>query len=174
MNSIRTIVVPYDFSEHSDVALDVADGLAQQLDADLHLLHVLQPPSYVYSSEFGMGFSIDEDGDSRSIALDACEERLDAVAARCGTQLDRIRVHAVEGAGVASSIDTEAGRLGADLIAMGTHGRSGLAHLLMGSVAEETIRCAPCPVLAVPRAPGPRVQAVKWETTRRRMGRSLA
>lgn len=51
MSSIRTIFVPYDFSEYAEAALAVADGLAQQLEADLYLFHVVQPPLYLDASE---------------------------------------------------------------------------------------------------------------------------
>jgi nucleotide-binding universal stress UspA family protein len=170
MNSIRTIFVPYDFSEYSEAALAVADGLAQQLEADLHLFHVVQPPPYLYASEFGMGFASRELDTSH---LDEISERLDSVAARCRVRRGQIHVHVAEGTGIAHSIDTEAERLGADLIAMGTHGRTGLAHLLMGSVAEETIRRAPCPVLAVPLQAGASAHPIGWEANPNRASDSL-
>ena len=51
MSSIRTIVVPHDFSEFAEAALDVGQEIAAALGANLHLLHVLQPPAYAYGSE---------------------------------------------------------------------------------------------------------------------------
>jgi nucleotide-binding universal stress UspA family protein len=171
MSSIRTIFVPYDFSEYSEAALAVADGLAQQLEADLHLFHLLQPPLYLYASEFGMGFASSREVETSQ--LDEINERLDGVAARCRVRRGQIHVHVVEGTGIAQSIETEAERVGADLIAMGTHGRTGLAHLWMGSVAEETIRRAPCPVLAVPRQAGATAHPIGWEVKPNRASDSL-
>jgi universal stress protein A len=175
MNSIQTIVVPYDFTDQSNAALKVADRLAQQFGADLHLLHVLQPLPYSYAHDVGSG-SPDSDGDSSDLPSrrsQRCIHRLDNVALRCGTQIDRIHVHTVEATAIARSIDAEAERLDADLIAMGTHGRVGLSHLLMGSVAEETLRRAPCPVLAVPCGPTMQPQVVQWEASRHRVNGSL-
>lgn len=64
-----------------------------------------------------------------------------------------VELHVVEGAGVAEMIGEVAESLGADLIVMGTHGRTGLAHVFLGSVAERTLSRAPCPVLTV-QVPG--------------------
>jgi nucleotide-binding universal stress UspA family protein len=66
----------------------------------------------------------------------------------------RIEPHVVEGIGVADSLRESADELGADLIVMGTHGRTGLAHVFLGSVAERTLRRARCPVLTVQAAEG--------------------
>ncbi len=173
MKSIRTIIVPYDYSEYSEGALARADGLAQQLDSDLHLLHVIRPPTYVYAGELGMGLVAMEASDSRALKVDAPICRLEVVASQCGVRADQVWTHAVEGTGIADSIDAEAERLRADLIVMGTHGRSGLAHLLMGSVAEEMIRRASCPVLVVPAESGARAQTVHWETNRYPASNSL-
>ena len=60
-----------------------------------------------------------------------------------------IHCHVVEGTGIADAIRESAEKLGADLIVMGTHGRTGLAHVFLGSVAERTLRNAHCPVLVV-------------------------
>ena len=64
MSSIRTIIVPHDFSEYAEAALDLALELSGALAAELHLLHVLQPPAYAYGSELYVGgplYSLKED-----------------------------------------------------------------------------------------------------------------
>lgn len=147
MHSIRTIVVPYDFSPHSDAALHFANDLAEQLGAALHLLHVVKPIAYAYASDLDLGLT---STDSFDTLQESYRSDLERAAARAGVRPDRVRVHVVESAQIPNAIDREAERLGADLIAMGTHGRTGLAHVLMGSVAEATTRRAPCPVVTVP------------------------
>ena len=151
VSSIQTIVVPHDFSEHADVALGVAAELAVDLGADLHLLHVLQPRAYAYGSELYVGgplqYGVNDQGDLRR----SSEFQLRALSAGLRDFGRPIQCHVVEGVRIAEAIDLEAVYLRADLIVMGTHGRTGLAHLLLGSVAEATLRQAPCPVMTVPR-----------------------
>ena len=151
MSSIRTIIVPHDFSEYAEAALDLGLELSGALGAELHLLHVLQPPAYAYGSELYIGgplYSLKED----RIALHSDTTlRLSSISEKYSTSGHLIRAHVVDGSRIAETIDHEAARLVADLIVMGTHGRTGLAHLLLGSVAEATLRHAPCPVLTVPR-----------------------
>lgn len=151
MSSIRTVVAPHDFSEHARLALDLAVEMAGLLDAELHLLHVLQPSAHAYGGELyaGGGFHTELE-DSGSLRR-ATESQLQSVARRIEGLARPAHSHVVLGARIAEAIDVEAERLGADLIVMGTHGRTGLAHLLLGSVAEATLRQAPCPVLTVPR-----------------------
>ncbi len=150
MSTIRTIVVPHDFSEYAEAALNVALELTWALGAELHLLHVFQPPAYAYGSELYAGGSIHGLLDDHVALRRTSERRLADIAARYSEPTHPIRTHLVEGTAVAESIDAEATRLAADLIILGTHGRTGLAHLLLGSVAETTLRHAPCPVLTVP------------------------
>ena len=151
MSSIRTIVVPHDFSEFAASALDVGQELATALGANLHLLHILQPPAYAYGSELYAGGPLySHDAEHRSLQRQTLQ-RLQAIAAEFSRPGHPIQAHVVEGSRIAEAIDHEAARLVADLIVVGTHGRTGLAHLLLGSVAESTLRHAPCPVLTVPR-----------------------
>ena len=150
MSSIQIIVVPHDFSEHAEIALGIAAELAVELDAELHLLHVLQPQAYAYGSELYVGgplhYGLNDQRDLRR----ASELQLRALSERIPGFGRPVYCHVVEGMRIAETIDLEAIHLGADLIVMGTHGRTGLAHLLLGSVAEATLRRAPCPVLTVP------------------------
>ena len=151
MSAIRTILVPHDFSPFADAALDVALELSAALEAVLHLVHVLQPPAYAYGSELYAGGPIHGPLEDQRDLFETTQHRLDALAASQAAAGGPLRTHVVEGTRIAEAIDAEAARLVADLIVMGTHGRTGLAHLLLGSVAEATLRHAPCPVLTVPR-----------------------
>lgn len=141
MIQLKRILVPVDFSPCSEKALRYAVALAGPFDADLDLLHVVEGPVV-----YGPSFVPPEDWlvQSRVAAREELE-KLPGDAAnkdmtvhrtvRTGTPFLEIIYHAKENS--------------VDLIIMGTHGRSGLAHLLMGSVAERVVRKAPCPVLTV-------------------------
>ena len=145
MRAIRTILVPHDFSDYSREAVETAVDLARQVKAEsLHLLHVVNPPTYLYAS------MIDAPSPSPLASmLVRAEERLQAIAAELAGVPLQIETHVVESSGVAATIDAFAKQVGADLVVMGTHGRSGFSHLVHGSVTELAQRHSPCPVLAV-------------------------
>ncbi|HZP42147.1 MAG TPA: universal stress protein [Candidatus Binatia bacterium] len=131
---IARIVVPTDFSVCSMRALQRAEALAQRLGAEVVLVHV--DPSVVLGSEVAPA------------RQDAVRRELDGIAAVLGTR--GVRARGVVRAGApAEEILAVAMAEGADLIVMGTHGRTGLAHALLGSVAEDVVRRALCPVLTV-------------------------
>lgn len=148
MKPIKKILVPVDFSEHSNQALRFAADLAQRYDASLELLHVFHvmtyalPEGYVVPSADQLELIMKT---YRVQLVAAKQAALDAGAPNVETTL-------LQG-GVASEILREVRDRNCDLIVMGTHGRSGAKHLLIGSVAEHIVRVAPCPVLTV-RAPG--------------------
>jgi nucleotide-binding universal stress UspA family protein len=143
MSAIRTILVPLDFSPDSDRALDVAADLASLFGAELHLLHAHHVPALALSP-YGAAIPQGVWDDLREGARRELEERRTKLAAR---ELD---AQAHLATGPASDVICESARdLGADLVVMGTRGRSGFAHVLLGSVAERTLRAAPCPVLTV-------------------------
>lgn len=138
------ILVPVDFSPYADHALVYALGLADKLQARLTLLHVMQPiplgagdaltvfpPAYLQELETEAQHSLEQ----------ALQRVHDA-----GLQGDTTLVYGVPFQRI---VDT-ARDLHADLIVMGTHGRTGLTHVLLGSVAEKVVRLAPCPVLVIP------------------------
>jgi nucleotide-binding universal stress UspA family protein len=143
------ILVPIDFSAPSDAALEYARTVAKHFGASFHLLHVAEDPyRAVYSPEvyvpevYGLREAILSD------AMDRLNDRL--------TPRDVSQLHATTDAVVGTpawSIVEYAGGRDIDLIVMGTHGRGGMSHLRMGSVAERVVRTAPCPVLTV-RQPG--------------------
>jgi nucleotide-binding universal stress UspA family protein len=148
MMSLQRILCPVDFSDSSRRAVNHAVALSSWYGASLTVLHVCADvPVFEMASPFG--------GSSASAATvgeSQLEERHAAVrqfvAPAAGTQPLEIIVRGEDDARV--EILRAAHALKADLIVMGTHGRSGLDHLLLGSVTEKVLRKAPCPILVVP------------------------
>ena len=140
------ILVPTDFSPPSDAALEYARILAAKFGSSLQILHVIDDPTA--SSEFVADGFAPSTEEIRTGLIEHAMGRLDHLL----TLVDRARYHAYADAVLglpAQAIVDYAGATGTGLIVMGTHGRTGLAHLLMGSVAEQVVRTAPCPVLTV-------------------------
>lgn len=139
----QTILVPTDFSTGSDAALDQAVLMAKATGAGVALVHVIEP-----AIEFPLGAAYpDMDGGyyaAVDLALSARAAKIEKAGLRCTTKI-------LEGP-VTSEITRWARELGASMIVLGTHGRTGLSHILLGSVAEKTVRHASCPVLTVPCA----------------------
>jgi nucleotide-binding universal stress UspA family protein len=152
MADYRVFVVPYDFSDHARAALDEAADLCRRLGGDLHLVHVVQSPLYMYSFAYaGEAAAVTPPIDMTEISEAALKSLREVIA-----ELDvpgKVEPHVFEGASIAETLRESAVNLGADLIVMGTHGRTGLAHAFLGSVAERTLRSAPCPVLTVQSQP---------------------
>lgn len=147
MPGFKTIVVPTDFSPASERAIMHARELAERFGASVLLLHVVEDPyaAAAWSEAFLAMPDIREP--LRQEALKRLEEAASAFAGLPTT------MEAVVGTPAATIVKAAADR-SADLIVMGTHGRSGVAHLLLGSVAERVIRLAPCPVLTVRESQG--------------------
>ena len=137
MIAVKSILVPTDFSETSDAALSYGIGLALTFGARLYLLHV--------PGETGVNF----EADFPMVQFEnATRERLEMLVSP--RNLITLRPeYALRLGAPSDEIVRYAGSRDIDLIVMGTHGRSGVAHMVMGSVAEEVIRTAPCPVLTV-------------------------
>jgi nucleotide-binding universal stress UspA family protein len=144
--ALTRILVPTDFSAPSDVALRYAVSLAGAFGAQLHLLHVVEREQQ-WAAELAAVAAIDVDAENRA--------RSDAGLAELLTREERERYAAtlvtLTGAPFVEIV-RYARREAIDLIVMGTHGRGAIAHLLVGSVAENVVRKAPCPVLTVPAA----------------------
>jgi len=144
---VQHVLVPIDFSATADRALAYAIALAQQLQARLTLLHVLDMTP-VTMDEMTPGvvatYLDDLETDAQHL-LQASRERVQGAGLQGESLL-------VQGTPTQTIVDT-AGEQGVDLIIMGTHGRTGLAHVFLGSVAEHVVRQGPCPVLVVRRAP---------------------
>ena len=146
--TFQNFVVPYDFSDHSRAALRMATDLAQRFESEIHLVHVIQPPSLAYSAYGGPGTAAPAPVDTLELRGIA-ESALRDVAAEIERDCARVHTHVIESANIPDSIHEVAAKVRADLIVMGTHGRTGLAHVFLGSVAERTLRRAPCAVLTV-------------------------
>jgi nucleotide-binding universal stress UspA family protein len=138
------ILWPTDFSPLAKAALPHAVGLAMEASAELVLLHVLPSPGAYVVPDVSGAVLIPLLRKSRAAAqahLRRLEKRVTG---------PNFRTHTVLTEGVAfQQIVRAAKRLRCDLIVLATHGRTGLAHAIMGSVAENVLRRAPCPVLTV-------------------------
>lgn len=144
--TISRILVPIDFSAHSEYALQYAIALAGRLDASLHLLHVVEDP--LASGAWGPEGVLPDLTELRAELIADAEQRLLAYRG----EAERAQVPVVTAARIGLTSHTivdYAKTLNVDLIVMGTHGRTGVAHLFVGSVAERVLRHAPCPVLTV-------------------------
>jgi nucleotide-binding universal stress UspA family protein len=140
---VKRILVPTDFSDPSRDALDMAIEFARRFSAHLTLFHASELPTYVFPD-----------------AVMPVTPQVMAELQRSSRQeLERLASE-VRAAGVAVDFESVVGPTDAeichaagekhiDLIIMGTHGRTGLRHALLGSIAEKVVRRAPCPVLTV-------------------------
>jgi nucleotide-binding universal stress UspA family protein len=141
--TITSILVPVDFDLVSLSALEYASELARRLGARIHLLHVLEDrgAAAAWTDDYAPLLA-----EWRERCHDDAEADLSAIAATLTVPPASAEV--VDGS-PAEMIVAQAQRRGAELIVMGTHGRRGLSHALVGSVAERVVRTAPCPVLTV-------------------------
>jgi glycine betaine transporter len=147
--TISRILVPVDFSAYSERAVEYAISLAGRLGASLDVLHVVEDP--LATGVWGGETAIPNLTELREELVEDAERRL--VPYCDAAERAHVPVVATARLGLAAiTIVEEAKSLGVDLIVMGTHGRTGVAHLLMGSVAERVLRHAPCPVLTVREA----------------------
>jgi len=143
---IRPIVHPSDFSSASRSAFSRAVHMAKRTAAELLVMHVLAPIQPIVPSGYLMPERYDEFERS---SRDAAQKHLNALVARARKANARARGLLVMGTLPHLEIVKTARSKRADMIVMGTHGRSGLAKLFLGSVAERVIATAPCPVLTV-------------------------
>ena len=133
--------MPLDFSARSSRLIELAAGLVAP-NGTLRLMHVVEWVPSVVEGAF-VGYA--NPRDIRALHKDS-QQKLDALSKAAG--VPGVVAEVVEGS-PAQSILEVAERDKSDLIVIGTHGRSGLGHLLLGSVAEKVLRRAPCPVLTV-------------------------
>ncbi len=144
MIELARILLPTDFSERGAEATKYACALAEQFNAELHVLHVLPNPD-VAVFDFGISPELSEHVQR---AKEAAREELERVVDLKWAEGRTIVKTVVEGPAFVEIV-RYAREHEIDLIVLGTHGRSGLAHVLLGSVAEKVVRKASCPVLTV-------------------------
>lgn len=144
MLTVSSLLVPTDFSENAGKALALAKEVARGSNAALHLVHIVEP--VVYPADWSYA----------QVGFADIEQELQTNAEReLGVLADALRgegftVETVVRKGRASDeICNYAKEKGISIIAIGTHGRSGLEHFLFGSTTERVLRKAPCPVLSV-------------------------
>jgi len=141
---LQKILLPTDFSNYSAAATKYACELATKFDAELHLLHTLEV-HLASAPSFGMGLALPKYiNESRA----AAEKSLAGVLDPKWLTGRRVIQAVVEGFPKVEIIHY-ARKQNIDLIVLSTHGRTGLSHMIMGSVAENVVRTAPCPVLTV-------------------------
>lgn len=147
MLSIKRILVPVDFSEGSRCALRKAVMMAETFDAQIDVLHVWEPSPYVSPSQL-----VWMSGES-CVFSDRMhaefEQRVRQLVSEEAPEHEA-RINVIVRAGYTSHDILETLRdEHYDLVVMGTHGRTGLSHLILGSVAERIVRMAPCPVMTI-------------------------
>jgi nucleotide-binding universal stress UspA family protein len=143
MADIKHILCPVDFSETSEHSLRYAIDLASRLGATVELVHVYQLPTYALPDG-----AILARPDFVANLTTELQKQLDELIRRYSGHGVELRGRVVEGMAFAE-IDRVAEEGGASLIVMGTHGRTGMKHLLLGSVAERVVRTSKVPVLTV-------------------------
>ncbi|MCZ6464204.1 MAG: universal stress protein [Proteobacteria bacterium] len=143
MTRFDRIVVAVDFSEHSSRAIEMAVGLAVEFGARVDLVHAFDIPV-----PLGTPYEVAIPERFLQEARQAAGEKLEAEAGKIAAKKIEVATHLAE-LPAASAIARVAEEVGADLIVMGTRGNAGLKHVLLGSVAERTLRQAPCSVLTV-------------------------
>jgi nucleotide-binding universal stress UspA family protein len=139
----KKILCPIDFSEFTDEILEYALDITKKYGAELHLIHIIPNLNYFtpYESFFtpenlivvekNMEAEVNKDFDAIINKIDIPAKKVIRTGAAFVEIIDYVKTESI------------------DLIIMGTHGRTGLEHILIGSVAERVIRKAPCPVLTV-------------------------
>ena len=140
--TIRHVLVGHDFGEASQAALAFAMDLAKELKARITIVHAYEIP--VYGFPEGLALTAETIGRIEAATRKAMEEVIER-ARRPGLAIEGV----LRQGPAWSEIVAAAADIKADLVVIGTHGRRGLAHALLGSVAEKVVRAAPCPVLTV-------------------------
>jgi universal stress protein A len=160
MYTVGKILVPVDFSACSRAALDYAAFLAARFGASIDVLHIWSPPRAAWGPPYPI--SVDHDRlvlFERTEAGRKMKEFLAHLEEEGGLQ---VRGRIESGDAYATILNVAAGD-DYDLIVMGTHGRTGMTHLLLGSIAESVVRRAPCPVATIRASSAPR----PWRSAQR-------
>ncbi len=149
MPTFSKIVAATDFSEDSNLALTYAHELALKFSAEIVLLHVDQPLAPVMMTpELGPAMDVGAMGRIAEEQRMLAQKELDKIAGKLREGGLKVKVQLKVGSPFLEILHAAQSE-NADLIVLGTHGRTGLAHVLMGSVAERVVQKAPCPVLTI-------------------------
>lgn len=146
MIHLKHVLVATDFSPASEVALTYGRELARAFDASLHVLHVVDDLAAHAASSNAPQLNL---GQLQTSLEREARDALEALLTDDDRRTLDARPVQVTGHGAAKAILAYAQEHVVDVIVVGTQGRTGVAHLLMGSVAEHVVRAAPCPVLTV-------------------------
>lgn len=146
---IKRIVVPVDYSEHARATLEYAAVLAERFGASVDVVHVWDRPSYVPDTTV-VGKPGEPTKSLADLIRENAEHEMDEFLKRAKLPAGVTVSHHLESGEPASTIIKVLKTKGGDLVVMGTHGRTGVKHLLLGSVAEKLVRLSPIPVLTVP------------------------
>jgi nucleotide-binding universal stress UspA family protein len=148
MSLPRSILVATDFSPHAEAALHMAAELALACGAKVRIAHVYDVTPLVLPEAPALynSATIEQTIADCHTALDAAKAKLKALG------VADVEAVLLQGA-PAVELVRQANDQRVELLIMGTHGRTGMAHLVLGSVAERVVRKAPCPVITVPLAP---------------------
>jgi nucleotide-binding universal stress UspA family protein len=143
---IRAVLAPTDFSRHAERAVRIACGLAEKFGASLHLLHVMPDVIAPVGPDPSLVTALPAEyyTDMERESLDALSKLIDDSWGR-----PKSLETAVLWGDAVDGITSYAKEHDIDLIVVSTHGRTGLSHVLMGSVAERIVRESPCPVLTI-------------------------
>ena len=145
MIQLRTILVPVDFSPFSERALNTACSLAETFGSEIHLLYVKDAFSCIFPE---VGMPTYGTGEFLAHQAEIANDRLSALPGK-QREGDLQIVRQIRDGTPYAEIINYAGEESVDLIVIGTHGRSGLDHVLLGSVATHVVRESPCPVMTV-------------------------
>lgn len=139
--NVKNILVPVDYSHSGDAAMAYAVSLAKEYEAEIHLVHVYEQPfAYVDG-----GFASAPLPEVNPVDMESEKAKLNEVNPGAGIEFRREFIVGSP----ADELVNYAKEHAIDMVVMGTHGRTGLGRLLMGSVAEAVVRRSPCPVLTI-------------------------
>jgi nucleotide-binding universal stress UspA family protein len=141
---LTRILVPIDFSESSQVAFEYGRHLARDFNAELRLVHVINPHAYPFGDQY---LALDP-AQLLQETKDAAQRRMRSMAVRDHAQYSVQVIHGSVATQICNAANEDV-----DLIVISTHGRTGLGHVLIGSTAEHVVRYAHCPVLVIPTRP---------------------
>jgi len=143
MNPVKKLLVAVDLSDPSKEVIETSLALARALDASVELVHVREPFIYALAGAYG------PTQEQEQALVTWIERALDEVSARAAHARVPCVTTSLYGS-PALEIVAHAEKVGADMIVVGTHGRGGISHAVLGSVAERVVQKARRPVLAVP------------------------